>query len=953
MKKMKKMKTLALLFLAVIMSTTGLVSCIDEDLDPAVQAIYSNQAALIAAQAGVQNAEAVLRTAQAAAEQAQADLTSANADNVAALTAGILEGNAQDVLTNEQELMLLVAETARAVDSTQNVLATQQVNFEIAIAKLIDDLNEVGVGLALEHASSYDAIMVLANGLMNDKLETDSDLAEAELMVNSLYMGFGMTALEMTVIQAANKVEFQEITLNALMAVLNDPASLPAQVTAWEAEIQSLKDASRLLKAEAMVLENQAAYVLDGAEGEDALRQDIKDLYEGHQTDTTTWNGDIQTQLDLIEDNEEALTDYAGALAAAELALGNASLAAVAADQAVTDALEALGISDNGALVTYAFSYSLDADGASLAVGGVKYAAPANVQEVLVNAIIDALDANKEHYEYSIAYGALVITYNDAATALAAAQDMDAEETAVTDAETDLGIATTAHGVAKGIYLDAQAAFALAPDGSNDVDGPMNIVDDLGEIGIVGDGELKTYMRVIDWEETSLGSGEFIPSMLDGIPLNEADLLADIAKEYGENGSLSESNIILWEQDGTGMDAGSPSASSNWLDGGASSPWINNTEVGYADMTDQNLVYYLEVETGDTSVPNLFTFNVATNELGQDDFALVPIIGDGSDSPLVAGNNSASYDDTPGPDGTPLGGMWKLTAEAVLWNAEVVLAEAEYNLEEVQEGLAAAILIFAFQEELFDEGVLLLAGLKSAYDTASIAAATATDDVVDAWSAIGPVYMTPNAGSTPLPGDNLREEGYNALIVHLIALDAFTALQSCDEPCLQEHIVAAQHEISLIQPKLDVALEILAEMKVEYDEIMEAYIAGDLDADVQAEYNRLMHDAQVLLLERAALQSHKDYIAEMLTMIEDDNLEDISAELETLLTDLGAGSYNEALEDLTRAEQALAEAMASQDGHAAYIAYLESLSATLAQRIDNHLAQAAIYMALMEAALQS
>ena len=55
MTKMKKIKNLSILLIAVIMSSTGLVSCIDNDVSPIVEDIYKNQALLIASNAALKN----------------------------------------------------------------------------------------------------------------------------------------------------------------------------------------------------------------------------------------------------------------------------------------------------------------------------------------------------------------------------------------------------------------------------------------------------------------------------------------------------------------------------------------------------------------------------------------------------------------------------------------------------------------------------------------------------------------------------------------------------------------------------------------------------------------------------------------------------------------------------------------------------------------------------------
>ncbi|MFK5958985.1 MAG: hypothetical protein QM495_08975, partial [Lutibacter sp.] len=69
---MRNLKKLSLALMLTTLFSISFTSCIDTNVDPAVEAIYAAQADLIAAQTAVQNAEADYLTAQAAAEQAQA-----------------------------------------------------------------------------------------------------------------------------------------------------------------------------------------------------------------------------------------------------------------------------------------------------------------------------------------------------------------------------------------------------------------------------------------------------------------------------------------------------------------------------------------------------------------------------------------------------------------------------------------------------------------------------------------------------------------------------------------------------------------------------------------------------------------------------------------------------------------------------------------------------------------
>ena len=323
---MKKMKTLALLFLAVIMSSTGLVSCIDEDIDPAVAAIYQNQAALLAASAGVQNAQATLLVAQAAAEQAKAalslanaELISANADNIDAETADLIAETAWWVKEQEQELLLLVAQTATAVDSIEDQLARQQALFQAELLGLMDDLNEAGAIIAAEHASSYDGLMSNVLTLMGTKQTNDNLMNELSLMINSLYEDYAMTQLEMNVAAATSDIASAQAAYAALLAVIEDPTSIAAQVSEWQDQKATLKGQHLALVIEGTELMSQATQLISGDEQEqdeengiDEDRQDFISDFLQHEgwigaVDTDENTDDGTGWLEEIEDEQRKI----------------------------------------------------------------------------------------------------------------------------------------------------------------------------------------------------------------------------------------------------------------------------------------------------------------------------------------------------------------------------------------------------------------------------------------------------------------------------------------------------------------------------------------------------------------------------------------------------------------------------------------------------------------------
>ena len=487
-------------------------------------------------------------------------------------------------------------------------------------------------------------------------------------------------------------------------------------------------------------------------------------------------------------------------------------------------------------------------------------------------------------------------------------------------------------------------------------------------------------MRVDTWKETTLGSNQYIPATLFPTKYGSADfqvykneLIASDASNVGTagfNNIHDDDDVVILNQSGASQNGigavqghGLP-AGVNFLSAGEAQDAIS-TEFNEGGGSNWNLntVYFIEIEADDTSVSNLETFTAATNELGKDNSLDIVITGDGNDDVYAAGNNDNSY---------LIGAAtWTLTAEAKLHNAKVALAVAQVALVTVTTGLTTAQDAFDVQRELFEDGVASLEGFDADKTATSGLETSAKTAVSEAWTDLGADITAPTVAGTLPTSSTLMGDHYNALLAKLNAEAAVvtagtnvTNLENCDVVCLQLAIDAAQHAITLIQPKLDVALEILAEMTLEYDEIMVTYRGVNLDADLQAQYNRLMHDAQLKANQMYVVENQIDHIEYVLgylganpydingNFVQFDNLEGLASKAQTYYVDHISGTTG-TIVALGTAEDALEAAHATGQANDALHAFYVEKSAMLSQQIENALAQAAVYLALMQAALQS
>lgn len=901
---MKHLKKLSVVLMMTTLFSVTFTSCIDNEVSPLVEAIYEAQADLIAAQAEVQNAEATKLEAEAAYQLA--------------LAASV---NATATYTLEQVETLKIANAA-----AQLVLDEAQAQFNIDLAFLLAELEEAGAQIALDYALKYRLYANAATNLLSEKATAVYNLAYAQAQANSSFPLYALQALETTVANAQYQVEVNEAKIAALQALIDNPNSLPAQVTAWEAELDALEIARDAKQAEVEAKYAERDNLIAGWDGEDDVRDNFVQEYDDQAQKVVDLSDEIEGFQDIIDAKTLALATYNADLTAAGTAL-------TAAELAYNNAWTALGKKDSqGTTINYPSYFAYDAKTTSavlIAVDGMKYATPANLQQVLVNATIDKLNAAAELSAITADIAALYGALQNAVNALAIAQanynsGIATIQGNVTTAQTGVTNAQTALTTAQSYYATKKTIFEAAPTGLTWFDQTTPLGGLTAEtspfpntrIGNHADAIATSYAYVTGWVEAPAGT--WTPT------------------------TLSVATVATY-----------PITASAYT-----APVVSATIPSVLATTG----FYVEVEADDLSETNAALLNDAVAKLG--DNAIYDI------APALPANYPT----------TPVTYLIGTDAYTVLYNAELALLEAEYALDNYDTALVAAQAEYDYQKNLYDNELTILDAAQAANASAVTAYNNAKKAVDNAWATLGTEYTAGLAGDSPKWW--VAKTGYvidatagydsdftaplvsNTLTLNAVVYNAEIAkakLVACNAICLQDAIDVAQHEIDLIQPSLDLAIALVAQMQAQYDIYMETYISGNsndydsLDADLKVQYDTLSFEIFQLNQELNDLDAEYDAIADILDNIDnDDNLSDISLQIElALLYDNFQGGYLDSRNDLAAAEAALAAAVAGGADNAAYIAYLQSVVDVLDQRYENALALAAKYKALMEAALAS
>jgi hypothetical protein len=955
---MKNLKKLSAAFMLAALFSFSLTSCIDDSVDPIVEAIYANQANLIAAQAAVQNAEAGLLNAQANAEDALATLREAQAAQAQALADATSAESAADVALWEEQLRKLIADNDNAIATAQMTLEIAQAQFDLDMAGLIADLAEAGATEAAGYATLYATYMTKVNASATAILGLQGTLAEKELLIETgglvtwEYYLAGLNA-DLAALQAG--IVANEAAIAAYEAAIANPSAREAQYADIVAQVAALNaDQADLViqiaeaenvRAAAVAAKADAVSFMTATTGEYAVAEAARDAA---QAAIDANQATIDTQTANITAWTTAMNDWAGTKTTLEGDVTTTETAETAADGAVTAAETALGTATPAP-----------------SAGDAKIDPSTSLYDDLYNVQLIAADKALELSDMETAFAALTVTYNNAATALNVAQaawDASTYAADLTTAQNAETAATTALGVAQTDYTNAQSDFVGDTTGFQVTDGVglhssgQNF--DLGNIGIAGDGQDRTFMMVGSVGETSAGSGLYEVKTLLPTKYIYSEL-AGVASGL----SILNTNAFIWEDlagtmpiedlDGTAFPGAADIHATN----------LHGTTAGTAFVTaidGGTQLLFVEVEEDDTSVSNLYTFNVATTVLGSEDFSDKDF-GSGPSSwtaPLDLTDATASYDsnfDANGEETDPVGSRDTMTAWANLWNAQLEVAKKQYLFDTGDDTLVAAQATFDEQQELFDNGLANIATLEGEVATANTDVTTAGDDITTAVALLGVDMGAVAAGDTPIDAaDNapttsltLYEVLWNAKLANLDADAALALHLATDEDDYQALIDAAQILID------DATLE-LAE-----NTILLTDAQGELDA-IQARY-----DALILTPLYAALTVAVDDATDAKAALEAAKTASEAMETALLLVKTALGTQTDYAGAITTAEGLIATALLDIEKKMVDIAkgevdlqdVLDAIE-DIKQQIEVLVAQMAIdqaiadeYNALLEAAL--
>ncbi|PKP11249.1 MAG: hypothetical protein CVU08_12425 [Bacteroidetes bacterium HGW-Bacteroidetes-3] len=891
---MKHLKKLSVAVMMVTLFSVSFTSCIDNEVSPVVEAIYGAQADLLAAQAGVQNAEAAYLLAQANAENANAAWRNAQAAQVAAYTAGIVEGNAYEALRHEQYLLQLVASTNAQVAAAENAMALAQVQFEVNMAAAIAAMEAAGAQLAVGYAFDYRWAMEAANSILSQKLSAENSLAQAMLLqTGGVSYAYWLAQLQNNVTTAmADKVNLENAIAD-LQAYMADPTTTEAIISGLKEQNLAYQDAIDAKEIEIAEQNIKIQAILN----EGGVRNTFVDRFEvaesdlndatAEKTDREGWISDAQ---DDIDGWQLALDDYPAAIAAAELAVTNAETAQTAAQTAVDDAIDAIGVEILPA-----------------AMAGDDAIDPAvTLYEILWNADLAVADAQTAKDDLQLELDALYPSYQAAIDALALAQSnydagIDAIELAVTDAQTALDDANDAWTDANNYYLLKKGIFEDKPAG-------------------------------LTWFDQTTPLGGFVAESFPAFPNTRIGLHTDaIATSYAYVTGWVEAPLGTWTA--TTISAGMVTA----IPGTAftyTGPELSATMPSVSAATG----FYVELEADDLSETNADLLDDAVAKLGND-IAVDPVLGDSAllttDAYSVVWNAQLAL----------------LEAQDVLANFGTAKDDA-YAVYIYQKGLYEnqVDLMNAAQTVLDDAEAAQTAAqddiddAEAALGTIVMPAPLAGDDAIDPAETLYEVLW--NADLAVLDAE--------AALDALEVCDDVCLQGNIDQAILD--IAAWNTEIALIQPLIDSYQAILDDLQVEYDAYLanEALLAttpgdpgyADLQAQIIAEYQVLW----VLQQEKTAIENASDLNDDLIDAYgwATDDLADLAVVLSGLQSDLADAMHN-----IELVQQALASGQVQANAAAAQITYWQAIVATLGQRHANALAIAAKYKALMDAALAS
>jgi len=704
---MKHLKKLSVVLMLTTLFSVTFTSCIDNEVSPVVEAIYASQADLIAAQAGVQNAEAALRLAYANAAQATADATAATSASNSAASA--------------EALRMAIATNNDLIATAQLNLEKAQQNWAVSMIGIQQQLDAAGATNAAIYLAKYITAIEAVNTDTNYLLGKQGDLATAELLLNSnnsaTLQSFIDTQEDLLAAKYAT-IASNTAKIAAYKVALANPNATESQIAALEDQVDVLMDRKANLVAEIALAQqdvNEATAAITEATAF------MTTAYPTAKASLTTWKGNYTTDTTNVGIETANVALYTGAIA-------NYAGTTTTLTTAKNTAFAAVGQSTTSPFT--GLKGSIKTIENTLGNNAVAFTSPIWSDPVKTGAI--ALTEYGKLYNAELAlaiyehdFSLLTATYNAAAVDLAAKQLAFNGSTYAADlatANTNYTAAQTAKATAQSAYATAKTAFEANPTGKAYTDGAVGAVTDLGNLGIKTDASLITYMRVATWVETSLGSGLYVPATFASTKYNLTDLALEVtaiktdAASSAVNDITTDAQIILWKQDGTFTDAALANAGTATSLSGTEAA---KTVVTIADPTITK-AYFVEVESDDSEVSYLATFNIATNKLGNNSFSSRPFTtlgaapnGTNWTAALSVTDTDAGYLNTWNGLGI-MGTANTLTAQAALWNMALEVAKKQYLFDTGDDALVAAQEEYDYQQELFEDGLTVITTLENA-----------------------------------------------------------------------------------------------------------------------------------------------------------------------------------------------------------------------------------------------
>jgi hypothetical protein len=893
---MKKMKTLALLFLAVIISSTGLTSCIDEEIDPAVAAIYQNQALLLSSQASLNDAKATYQIAlanlqdayAAAALSAAADASAESAQDVlsqAAMTQIQVAAAAQSLSEDEEYLSLQIALNAIYLEEALAELEMAKLQWEIQMIALQASIDDAYVSLASDYFSSYMSAKnsaIIQEGLAMMK---QSEIEVAQLLIQTAgnvtweyYLAQQQDIL--TGLQA--DLASQEAAAATLASVIADPSTSASLSSELQVSLEENNAAYDALEVDMAVLQSELNPLMGAIMGMGALDQtyhdaeddldDVQEMVENIEEAIVSLEEDVAEAELALADNPTYLTGLQADIDTAEAAVVTAGVDGVAAVAAAV-ATGAANVADADAAADAAVVAAQTAADAAVAAAAVADAAADAAADVASAAVVTA--------------NAAVVTAADALIAKDARQaEWDAQENAVNDAASALVTATNA---------------AAANDGA------------------------ATELLVLTTEIAALASAvveyDLARSLFDADPTGTT-YTQDYAGDDGELGDHSDMfpdsfrevfNVVTFPQ----FLAADVLFTGPVYSDGSIAPVVGNLTTNSWGLmvtgggTDEG--NYWNVELDDLTAPsNIDRFTTATTKK--------------LDADAILETAQADYDTA-------------LAAEGVV-DQNLVDANTEYNAQvAIFEDNGAAIVLAQGVLDVADAAVVTADAAVVTADAAVVTAGTtgvaAVDAAVDAADAA--VVAAETAADAAVDAAETAVE---------VAEDALADALICDADCLQQVIDDIEHELLKEKTSLAEMQAVLTEYQAQFDAAQAALedLLLTVGADV-TEIFAMINELQSMQAQLDALDMEYNMISLVLNAINFDNA-DLQETLDDML--MGISASNDAIES-----QEVLIALGSIDEAAAQsvITQLQNELVVIEDQILAYNTLAAEYWDLMLAAL--